>query len=64
VTFTQAVAIAVGLFIITVLLGLLILVAFQREDRRQERRRAMDRGDHPSQQDKNPWDHDPDRDNL
>jgi len=51
VTFSQAVGLAALLFIVTVILGLAVLVAFNREDRRQERRRAM--GDHPSQRD--PW---------
>jgi hypothetical protein len=52
-TALQWLSVAFGLLMITALLGLIILVAFQREDRKAERRRAMDK--HPSTQERR-WD--------
>jgi len=53
VTLAQGVGIAAVLFIVTVLLGLVTLVTFRREDRRQERLRRDAMRGHPSQRD--PW---------
>jgi len=52
-TTLQWVAAAFGLALITLLLGLAIFVAFQREDRRQERLRRDAMRGHPSTRD--PW---------
>jgi cbb3-type cytochrome oxidase subunit 3 len=54
----QWIAVAAGLIVVTMILGLLVFYVFNREDRRAERRRAMNQ--HPSTQDRR-WD---DGDNL
>ncbi|RPI11307.1 MAG: hypothetical protein EHM63_01845 [Actinobacteria bacterium] len=57
-TALQWVAVAFGLALIALLLGLAVFIAFARADRQLERRRAM--GKHPSRRDPDdPWDSDP-----
>jgi cbb3-type cytochrome oxidase subunit 3 len=57
-TALQWLAVAVGLTVVTLILGALVFYVFNREDRKQERRRNMN--DHPSTQERR-WD---DQDNL
>jgi type IV secretory pathway TrbD component len=56
VTLLQWVGLAAVLGLVTLILGLIIFVAFARADRQMERRRNM--RDHPSRQSWDVWDDD------